>query len=362
MQIKEKAKKFISSKWGKLIILITIILVGFRIALPYIVKDYVNKTLSEIPGYKGEVGDITMNLWRGAYEIIDVSLVKKDGKVPVPFFSAKKIDLSVQWGAIFHGSLVGEIYLRNPKLNFVEGPTKQQSQNNISGSWTDKVKKLFPLRINKFQIDSGEIHFRNYYSDPKVDIFLNNISALAENLTNSKDISDSLMATLKAHGNVMGQGTFLLNAKIDPFQKAPTFKFAMSLKNIDLTKLNNFIMAYGKFDVEQGTFQLYGEFAAANGKFEGYVKPIIRNMEVLSLKKDIKNPLKLFWEAIVGAVTGVFKNQSENQLAAKIPFSGSFKDPSANIWDTVGSILKNAFIKALVPGIEGSVSIKQLQK
>jgi predicted KAP-like P-loop ATPase len=36
-------------KWILLIVLV--VLVAFRIALPYIVKSYVNKTLADIPGY-----------------------------------------------------------------------------------------------------------------------------------------------------------------------------------------------------------------------------------------------------------------------------------------------------------------------
>ena len=360
--MQEIIKKTILSRTGKIIIAVIIILLAFRVALPYIVKNYVNNVLDQIPGYKGRVGDIDMHLWRGAYEIENVSLIKTSGKIPVPFFSAESIDLSLQWDALFDGSLVGKITVLNPKLNFVTGPTKEKSQKSINGSWLDKVKKLFPLKINHFEIKNGQIHFRNFYSDPQVNIFLDSLYVTAENLTNSKKISKSLIAKIDAKGKAMKSGIFILHLDIDPFAKQPTFDLKAKLTDVDLVKLNSFIKAYGKFDVEKGTFDLAGEFAAANGKFEGYIKPFFKNMKVLSIKKDIKNPLKLFWEAVVGAVTGLFKNQKENQLAAKIPFSGSFNDPSADIWSTIGSILENAFIRALVPNIEGTVSIKKLEK
>ncbi|MGE5860576.1 MAG: hypothetical protein ACM34J_08465, partial [Ignavibacteria bacterium] len=114
-----KAKYIAASRTGQILIALILILAAVRIALPYIVKDYVNKTLSEIPEYSGRVGDVDISLIRGAYVIEDVSLVKTDGKVPVPFFSAKRVDLSVQWSALFEGSVVGEIELDNPKINFV---------------------------------------------------------------------------------------------------------------------------------------------------------------------------------------------------------------------------------------------------
>jgi len=112
--MKAKLKNFIASRTGQIIIAVVLILAAVRIALPYIVKDYVNKTLSEIPEYSGRVGDVDINLIRGAYVIEDAALLKTGGKVPVPFFSATRIDLSVQWGALFEGSIVGEIELENP--------------------------------------------------------------------------------------------------------------------------------------------------------------------------------------------------------------------------------------------------------
>lgn len=350
-----------SSRVGVLIAGIILILLVVRIALPSLLQRYVNHTLDELKGYNGKVGAITVHLWRGAYEIDNVALVKTNGKIPIPFFSASKVDLSVQWGALFHGSVVGQITLFSPKLNFVTGPSQKQTQTKMDSSWTDKVKKLFPLKINHFEIKNGEVHFRNFNSDPKVDIFLDNLNATAENLTNSRNISRTLMATIDATGNAMKSGKFLFNMRIDPFAHQPTFDLKAKLTGVDLVRLNNFIKAYGKFDVESGTFDLVGEFAAAKGKFEGYVKPFFKNMKVLSLKKDIKNPLKLFWETIVGAVTGLFKNKKEDQLAAKIPFSGTFKNPSTDIWSTIGSVLENAFVRALVPRIEGTESIKKLE-
>jgi len=42
--MKAKLKNFIASRTGQIIIAVVLILAAVRIALPYIVKDYVNKT------------------------------------------------------------------------------------------------------------------------------------------------------------------------------------------------------------------------------------------------------------------------------------------------------------------------------
>src|SRR5690348_8251686 len=82
-----------------------VILIGLRIALPSILLRFVNRELQTIPGYTGRVDDIDVHLIRGAYTIRSVRLDKTGGKIPVPFFSADALDLSVEWGALFHRRL-----------------------------------------------------------------------------------------------------------------------------------------------------------------------------------------------------------------------------------------------------------------
>jgi uncharacterized protein involved in outer membrane biogenesis len=113
-------------KLGRVMLIVIVTLIIARAALPFAVKTYVNHTLDKIPGYRGRLNDVDIHLWRGAYEIIGLDIIKSDGKVPVPFFSVKSADLSVQWRELFHGSVVGKITLDQPKLNFVENAEKEK--------------------------------------------------------------------------------------------------------------------------------------------------------------------------------------------------------------------------------------------
>jgi hypothetical protein len=343
-----------------IIISVVVIIIGLRIALPYIVLDYVNKTLDEIEGFQGHVKDIDIALLRGAYEIEGVVIEKTDGKEPVPFFSAELIDLSVEWKSLFKGSLVGEIEVINPQLNFVAGPEEEVDEKG--DNWQEKVKELFPLRINRFAIRGGEIHYRDFSSDPQVDVYLSNVNATATNITNSEKISETMVAKLKAEGNAMQQGHFTLNLEYDPYAEQPTFNMDAELEGVQLTKLNDFLKAYGNFDVQKGTFGLYTEFAASDGNFEGYVKPLIHDIEVFSWEEEDRSFLETLWEAVAGVVAGVVENPEEEQIGTVVPVSGRFDDPDVNLWSTVGTLLRNAFIEALIPGIERSVQMKDVSE
>jgi hypothetical protein len=71
-------------------------------------------------GYYGHIQDIDLSLYRGAYIIKDIYLNKTDSvtKKQTDFFKAKKIDLSIEWGAIFHGSIVGKLKFDSPDAAF----------------------------------------------------------------------------------------------------------------------------------------------------------------------------------------------------------------------------------------------------
>jgi hypothetical protein len=340
---------------------IIILLVAFRIALPSIVKAYVNKTINSMPGYKGQIDDIDMHLYRGAYVIKGIAIEKVDANVPVPFISIDKLDLAVEWSALFHGAVVGTIEFVHPKINFVQGPSEKESQSGKNGNFTETLKKLFPVRINRFDVTRGELHFRNFHSDPKVDIYVDSIFIHAKNLTNSDHLSKTLVASIDARGKAMGWGVLKGHLDMDPYAKEPTFNLDFQMSEVPLTRLNNFLKAYVLVDAEAGTLEVTSELAASHGAFTGYVKPLFKDTKFLNIKEDVKKPLKLVWEAVVEGVTKLFQNRSSEKVGTKIDFTGTFDDPSPDILSTIGNLLKNAFVKALQPGFEGSVSLQSPQ-
>jgi hypothetical protein len=352
---RHRRRKMILIVFGSLLVL----LITLRIALPYILLRLVNKELTQIKGYSGHVNDIDVALIRGAYSIKDIKLDKVGGKVPVPFFSASVIDLSLEWAALFHGAIDGKIRAEHPILNFVKGPTEQTSQTNIDSNWIDVVKKLMPLKINQLEINDGEIHYRDFYSNPKVDIFTKKVHILAENLSNAKHNKELMPSTAEASAQVYG-GEARLHMKLNVLSKIPVFEVKAELVSLDITNLNNFLQAYAKLDVKSGNISIYMEAATKDDVIKGYTKPIIKDLKVVNWEKDKDHPLKIAWEAVVGSVAWVFKNHGKDQLATKVEFEGSLKSPNISIVEIIGQVLYNAFIQALAPSLENSVNISSV--
>jgi hypothetical protein len=339
------------------------VLLLVRLSLPYILKTYVNKQLNQSTDYGGGIGDVTVHLWRGAYRIHDINIYKRDGKVSTPFFSAPALDLSLQWSELIHGKLVSKIEMISPSVNFVSGPTKAQSQSGTENNWGDTLSSLVPFKINSLIITNGQAHFKNPYSTPPVDIYMTQVFGVATNLTNSREIKQALPAGVEAFGKTLGEGDFDFKCSLNPLADPPMFQLDGSLTNVDLTQLNGFLRAYGKFDVARGNFAFFTSFAAADGKYDGYVKVLFKNLKIFRWEKERKkDALQIFWQAIVGTVATIFKNQPHDQLATKVPITGAFDKSDVHLWPTIQTLLKNAFVRALVPKPDEKVSIENAKK
>jgi hypothetical protein len=309
-------------------------------------------------GYRGHIEDIDLAILRGAYKIDSMYLDKLDtvSFKQTPFFAASTIDLSVEWKALFHGSLVGELIFKNPKIRFTKDKVEPDDVRKDSTSFKKLLDDFMPLRVNRFEIDDGSIQYIDDHSNPKVDIALTNANVVGLNLINSYDSTALLPGHITAKANVYG-GTLDVNMKINPLAEVPTFDMNAELKNTNLVKLNDFFKAYAKADVNKGTFGLYTEIAAKDGRFAGYVKPLIKDLDILGEEDRKDNVLRKLWEGLVGGAGELFENQKKDRIATKIPFEGSVENPKANAWYAVTRILQNAFIRAIQPAIDQDINI-----
>lgn len=344
------------------VLIIVVLLVAFRLALPSIVLHYANKTLSEMKGYRGHVEDIDIALLRGAYTIDSIYLNKYDSvhDKQTPFFAAKTIDLSVEWKALFKGEVVGELIFHDPMLRFTKDKVEPKDVRKDSASFEELKDDFMPLRVNRFEARNGRIQYIDEGSKPRVDIQLSNADIVATNLRNSYDSGELLPATITARATIY-EGTMTLNAKVNPLAEDPTFDMNAELKDMNLVKVNDFFKAYAKVDVSKGTFGLYTEMAAKDGKFEGYVKPLLKDLDVLGPEDRKDNVLRKLWEAVAEGVTEVFENHPKDRVATKVPLRGTVKNLDTNVWYAIGVALRNAFIQALQPSIDQEINIQTVE-
>jgi uncharacterized protein DUF748 len=345
--------------WVLVVVLTTVVIV--HVFLAVWVRDYVNRKLSEIPGYRAHVAAVTLHLWRGAYQIHGLNIMKTNGKVQVPFFAAPLTDLSVQWQAlVFERAFVGNIEIHRPEMNLVNASSEASRQAPVDEPWAQKIKQLFPLKINRFAVHDGNIRYRDYSHSPKVNLWVDHVQMVATNLTNSKKLSKSLIADIRIEGRPLGVGDARSQISLDPYAAEPTFAFNLELREMPLVKLNDFSKAYANFTFNTGTLKLAMEATAKNGAYRGYIEPVFDHMSIFNPAKE-DNPVTAVWEAILEGVTRIVRNHPRDRFGTKVPFSGTFEHPNPDILTTIWNAFHNAFIKAFEGELPSGKKLPQVE-
>lgn len=350
------------NKWLIAIAVIIVALVGVRLALPNMVRDYANKKLAAIDTYTGHIDKVHLAIWRGATRVDGLRLVKRDSHYPEPFLQADEAAFSIEWRNLLRGKLVGEGEIRSPRIHLVQAELKQNQQMGTETDWRKTIEALFPIRINTIRIRDGLVTFVTPKISQQDAIKIQNINGEITNLTNAVASNEESFAHFDITAQVLDNAPTELKGSVNPLAQSPTFDFDFKLDSVKLAKLNPWLRQYIKADAEQGNFQLYMEMAAADGKFKGYAKPIMENVKILSRADEDEGTLRKMWEGILQFTTDIFKNDKEDQVAARVPFGGTIKNPKAGLLATMGSVFHNAFVAAFAHSLEGSISLRDVKK
>jgi hypothetical protein len=328
---------------------------ALRLMAPGYVQRSINRRLDRIPGYSGHVGDIRLQLWRGAYRISDIEIVQRSGKVREPFFTAKQIDFSIAWREIFRGKFVSDIYITDGRLVFLRGPTEETSQLTADRRWQDVINDIFPIDITHLEIKGGILRYVDTTHEPRVDLAVQDLVVVATGLRNRPSNDGEVFpAKIDISGRSIGNGQLRLYAKLEPLAEQPHFDLAVELKKVSLPALNDFLRAYIGIDVARGQFEAFGQMAMQKGHYEGYVKPFLEHVDFTNTADDKKSLGERIWKDAVVAVFELFKNNETKQLATRIPFSGDAQTMDVKTLRTILNGLHHGFIKALPQGFEGT--------
>lgn len=353
----KSSKRFYQKK--KIIIpaIIVLLVIAFRIYLPTLVKNYVNKTLTEIPGYYGHVEDIEIALIRGAYVINGLQLNKVEKQTQVPFLKFPETDISVHWKSLFKGDIVAEIIMEHPEVIYVfeDMQTASSGEETDSDDWTQVLTDLVPLEINHFKVHDGKLAFVQLSSDPNIDLSINQLELTATNLRNVVEKGRTLPSSITATGVSFGGGKVSLKGNLNVIKEIPDMDIALSIKDANVTALNAFTNYYAGIDFESGTAELYSEIAIADGFLKGYMKPLLTDSKLLGKEDGF---LETLWEGFVGFFKFVLKNQRTDTLATEIPVEGNLNNIEAGVWPTIGGIFKNAWIEAFVGETDDTIEFK----
>jgi len=204
------------------------------------------------------------------------------------------------------------------------------------------------------QVRNGRLGYVNQAAKPPYPVFFANTNLTIENLSNHLKEG---VAHIRGEGKFMGSGPAKIAAAFRPENKGPDLNLTVSIDDTDMRSMNDLFRAYGNFDVVAGKFSFYSEIKVRQGKIDGYVKPLFRDMDVYDQRQDKEKSLfRKLYEGLVGGIAGLLQNKPREEVATKTPISGDVESPQTSTWETVANLVQNAFFKAILPGFERQVA------
>jgi hypothetical protein len=342
-------------KWFIAFIVLLVMAVSARIALPYVMKAYINHTLENLPNYRGHVDGLSVSIILGAYQLEDITVTQLNSATREPLFTATTIDVSILWRELFHGLIVAEIVAHDPKINFAAGHAGKAVQTGKGVNWATVVGDITPFRIDKLKIVNGELHYYDHFSNPPVNVYLANTQATLTNLSNSEKLESKRPSHLVLSAQAMDRSNLFTDVFFNPFEKQADFKLKLKLTDFPVTALRDFMHAYTPVDPSRGTLDLVIEANATQGNIEGYVKPLFRDLKLENWKPPSDHeahPLRFISNTIGEVINILFRNQAKEQFASKVPFSGKIDDPDIGVFRAILNVFRNAFVSAFEPRFE----------
>ncbi len=315
-----------------------------------------NQVLDEIPGYDGYLGSLEIRPLRGEYTLRDAYLQKAGVENAPPFLQVQRAGAHIAGRALRRRMLALRVYVDRPRINLIAARGADRSQLGIDPSWPKRLKTLFPVRIDSLRINDASLHVSIPDAQPPVDLQVDDIRITGQNLTNREHLREQNFATWNMTGRFMGEGRVTAEVHSNLQLDAPAFRLQSEIRDLPLTTLNDFLHAYANLHVHDGVFSADADITLQNRMVGGMVEAFYTDLRVSRWNEGRNWSLfKRLRHGMFSRGMDVLENR-DRTLAVRIPVQGSLGDLSIDLPTAVASVLKNAFLQALEPGIGHAAS------
>ena len=288
--------------------------------------------------------------------------------VPLDYFKAvtTKYDVNLSGGTFAAEGLVEyapkvkivdlrEADVRGVKIDYVHTPKNAGVAHKTAQTATETTKQTanrndLLLRIAHVRVSQSEVGVINKAAAKPFRVFFTDVDLNVDNVTNQRAEG---IGKIHLTGKFMGSGRTAATMGYQPSPKGPDFDLVLKLEDTDMTTMNPLLQEYGKFDVVRGQFSLYSEMHGKGGQVTGYVKPLFKDVKAYDPDKDRDKSFgQKLWAHLVDVASKLLKNVPNREVATKVDVAGRLDQPQTSTLQAVGNLLRNAFIKAILPGLE----------
>jgi hypothetical protein len=206
------------------------------------------------------------------------------------------------------------------------------------------------LHAREVAVTDATVGFVNKETTPEYRVFLAGAALTVDNFSNQKSEG---FGHARLTGTFMGSGRTTVDLRLRAEDRGPDLDVNAKIENTAMRVMNDLLRAHAKIDVASGVFSVYSEIGVKNGRVQGYVKPLFRDLDIHDEKQDAGEPLgQKLKEKAADLAAKIFENRPRDQVATVTRLEGPLENPDASTWEVLVNLVRNAFIEAILPGFE----------
>jgi hypothetical protein len=241
-------------------------------------------------------------------------------------------------------------YIHTPKN---AGIAKKTTRTTAEATKKAAGRPDLVARIGQLRVTKSEVAVVNRTTAPPFRVSFTDVNLVIDHVSSRPEEG---VGNIELRGLFMGSGRTHATMSFTPTPRGPDFDLRLELEDTDMTTMNPILRQYGKFDVVEGTFSLYSELRGRDGAVTGYVKPLFKDVKAYDPAQDRdKGFVKKLYERLVTGVSKLLKNPPREEVATKVDVQGRLDQPQTSTLQAIGNLLRNAFIKAILPGLEREI-------
>ena len=277
-------------------------------------------------GYVGMVATVLIPINGKSIGLNGITIHKVEEGVEIGFLRIDAVTININRKALFAGKIFVDLVLDSPSFIFSNYDVEKGEKVGLFKPFTIDL----PVTVSQVMVTNAQLEYTDTTLLGNLKMQLCQLNILASNISNIYQAENQLPTVISVEAYILG-GSLKATIQADLFKPFATFDLNAQVKDIDLVRLNSLFMQHANFDVSKGKLSVFTEIATKENQFVGYVKPEIFNLEILGPEDKSNKILNRIWQNILAFVVTVLENKKSNLLATKIPVSGTFKEPHANI-------------------------------
>jgi Domain of Unknown Function (DUF748) len=276
--------------------------------------------------------------------------------------SVRKGTLSAR-GALEYAPPITEVNLKNLEIegadiDYLHLPQtveaeRQRAQEAAHAAGELSNEPTTKIRADVLTIKESKFGYLNKTSRPNYRLFIDHLEVALKHFSNQ---SAEGPATLDLKGKFMGTGDTQVTGTFRPETKGADFTVKAAIENTQMAAMSDLFRAFGNFDVKEGLFSVYADLTVKDEAINGYVKPLFKDLQVYDRRSaQEKSLFHKLYVGIVGGVAKLLENRARGEVATKATLSGPVENPNFSTGQIILNLIRNAFIKSILPGFEKAV-------